>query len=81
MVEIIIHRFGEMIDHPEMTHHMLRHTILTHLAKAGLGLLELMKYAHHVNPSNTMKYINITMKDIIPRIRDKIREIGEIKAK
>jgi integrase/recombinase XerD len=51
-------------DVPGFSTHTLRHLRLTYLARAGLGITEIAKFAGHRSTETTMTYIHLSGRDL-----------------
>jgi len=69
MVRYIFKKIAKRIGMPDLKPHVLRHTRLTELAKMGLDLIDLAKFAHHKSPSSTLIYIHLAHKDIVEKLK------------
>lgn len=52
--------------------HSLRHSRLTHLARAGWKLRELTAYAGHSDPKTTLVYLHLSGMDLASRMAQSV---------
>jgi len=75
MWSLIVERLSERAGVPGFSTHTPRHLRLTHMARAGMALHEIARYAGHSSTQTTMLYIHLSGCDLAQSVARSMADV------